>query len=68
MPILSDSDQSFLRQELAAYESEHGVLVLEDGDASTVNSGCSDCYGTCKGTTSCICGGSCSGTCVGSTK
>jgi modification target Cys-rich repeat protein len=67
-PILSKTDINFLQQELSAYEAEHGVIVLEDGNAPTA-SGCSgDCYGTCKGTVSCICGGSCSGTCVGSTK
>jgi len=67
MPLLSDTDMGFLQHEVSAFEAENGSKALE-GDATMAGDGdCSDCYGSCKGTSSCICGGSCSGTCVGST-
>lgn len=62
-----ESVRGFLQREVSAYEGKHGTVV-GDADKLTAASGCSDCYGTCEGTVSCICGGSCSGTCVGSTK
>jgi hypothetical protein len=62
------SDMEFLQQEVSAYEAKYGVVTFKAADMSTINGDCTDCYGTCEGTVSCICGGSCSGTCTGSTK
>lgn len=68
MTVLSESDIEFLEQQVSAYEAEHGSIATAEHEISVANESCSDCSGTCKGTTSCICGGSCSGTCYGSTK
>lgn len=63
----TESVKEFLEREVSTYEGTHGIVTSGDEEGAA-KGGCTDCYGTCKGTVSCICGGSCSGTCTGSTK